>query len=68
MTPTWAVSKRRRGNASDALAIAQSGMPQAQPAQFKLWSDILEARGLTSLPVDVDKLNIVSSALRAAGF
>ena len=87
MTPhTEAASKRRRGSAADALAIASSdkatqtaldtfqgvvyapGTARTKSALFKLWCDILSARGLPSLPVDVEKLNIVSSVLRAAGF
>ena len=87
MTPhTEAASKRRRGSAADALAIASSdkatqtaldtfqgvvyapGTPRAKSALFKLWCDILSARGLPPLPVDTEKLSIVSSVLRAAGF
>ena len=44
------------------------GTTRTKSALFKLWTDILNARGLAPLPVDPNKLNIVSSVLRAAGF
>ena len=68
---------------ADPLALVSANQPQrrrpgapmytpgtarTKSALFKLWCDILAARNLPSLPVDPEKLSIVSSVLRAAGF
>ncbi|CAK9113180.1 Tyr recombinase domain-containing protein [Durusdinium trenchii] len=66
MTPnTEAASKWRRGSAADGTRrprlLWTPGTPRTKSALFKLWCDILAARNLPSLPVDAEKLGIVSS-------